>query len=77
MKILLLHLSDLHLSSVDDEGTSRLLAVRQAILVDVAAPDAVFIVLSGDVSNTGNPSEFSAALLYLQELRASSMSFLH
>ncbi len=74
MKILVLHLSDLHLSSIDDSAATRLLLVGPAALMEGALYDACFIVVSGDVTNTGSEAEFDAASLYLTELRSSLLA---
>lgn len=73
MKILLLHLSDIHFASKDDRVARRAGKLKEAVAGSFRGADACFIAISGDIARTGDPGEYSVALYFLNELRESLM----
>jgi hypothetical protein len=70
MRILLLHLSDIHFRSASDPLTKRAVKIKEAALGKFLRADACFIAVSGDVANSGDPAEYSVAITFLTELRS-------
>jgi predicted MPP superfamily phosphohydrolase len=68
MSFLIVHLSDFHFKSSTDSVADRALAVKQAILAKVPAPNACFLVLSGDIANTGDSEEYEGAARFIKGL---------
>jgi UDP-2,3-diacylglucosamine pyrophosphatase LpxH len=69
--IVLVQLSDIHFGSPDnDKIASRVDEVRGAICSRFPKAEACFIVLSGDVSNTGSPDEYVIAEHFMTVLAA-------
>lgn len=71
MKIVLLHLSDIHLGSSQDPIAKRASKIKEAVLGVSPAADACFIVVTGDVAFSGNPDEYSIASSFFEGLRSS------
>jgi len=69
VKILLLHLSDVHFRSSADPVAGRATRIKEAVVGACPMADACFVVISGDVANSGDPNEYSVALAFLNELR--------
>lgn len=68
MSFLIVHLSDFHFKSAADSVADRALAVKQAVIAKVPAPEACFLVLSGDIANTGDPEEYETATRFINGL---------
>jgi predicted phosphodiesterase/ABC-type oligopeptide transport system ATPase subunit len=69
MKILIVHLSDLHAGSDDDPVLSRSDAICDAVQNLEYEPNAVIIIVSGDVANTGQEMEYLAAGDFLEKIQ--------
>lgn len=65
---LVVHLSDIHLSSRDDRVLTRLPRLAEAITGVHPAPDHVVLAVTGDVANTGAPDEYSIAADALRDI---------
>lgn len=74
MRILLLHLSDIHLSSADDPVAYRAIRIKEAVVGACPTADACFVAVSGDIANTGDPKEYAVAGRFFGDLRASLMT---
>lgn len=66
MKIGILHLSDLHIQ--DDSLISRLDNLVNVLALNIVEQSHLYVVLSGDITNTGKENEFESAKLFIQEL---------
>lgn len=66
MKIGILHLSDLHIQ--DKIQTERIDSLVKAIDYDIKQISNLYLVLSGDVTNYGRPSEFENAKILVRHL---------
>jgi 3',5'-cyclic AMP phosphodiesterase CpdA len=71
LRIILLHLSDIHLRSTKDAVAGRAHRIKETILAKCPDPAACFIAVSGDVANTGDPVEYDVAKSFFIELRSS------
>jgi len=69
VQIVILHLSDLHFKSNDDIISRRAVKIKEAIFGACPMAGACFIAVSGDISNTGDSSEYSVAQTFFTELR--------
>jgi hypothetical protein len=70
MRIVLLHLSDIHFRSPNDPVAERVLKIKEAVLGKFLRADACFIAVSGDVANSGDPAEYSVAVTFFIALRS-------
>ena len=70
MKILLIHLSDIHLKSTSDPILARAKSVAATANSRIHSASAVFIVISGDIAFSGKRAEYEAASVFLEDLRA-------
>lgn len=70
MSILLLHLTDMHISSGQDAILGRAVPIKQAILATYPSPEACIIIVSGDIANSGKAAEYGVALGFLNDLRS-------
>lgn len=64
----MLHLSDIHATGQDDPGLMRGPLIIQAISNIEHEVDAAFIIVSGDLANTGNELEYFAVWQFLTHL---------
>jgi hypothetical protein len=69
MKILVVHLSDLHIGSDLDPVLSRSNAICDAVQNLEYEPNAVVIVVSGDIARTGQEMEYLAAWDFLEKIQ--------
>ena len=74
MKILLLHLSDIHLKSVDDPVAARAISIKEAVVGACPTADACFVAVSGDIANTGDAREYAVAERFFGDLRAALLT---
>jgi len=74
MRILLLHLSDIHLRSVDDPVAARAISIKQAVVGACPTADACFVAVSGDIANSGDPKEYALAGRFFGDLRAALLA---
>src|ERR1035437_6635764 len=77
MRILLIHLSDLHIGSSDDPVLSRTDAICDAVQNLEYEPKAVIIIVSGDVAFSGQEMEYLAAGEFLERIRWALSTRLH
>lgn len=68
MRTLLIHLSDIHFKTNDDEVLSRIAAIKNAIRDQIVVSQNVFIVVSGDVVFSGKRVEYDVARHFFTEL---------
>lgn len=70
MKILVLHLSDIHFKSQSDPIMDRVKAIAATATPRIHSASAIFIVISGDISFSGLRIEYEAASAFLEKLKA-------
>jgi hypothetical protein len=74
MRVLILHLSDIHLRSEDDYVLTRIISIADAARTTDYELDACVVVLSGDIASTGSETEYLIAAAFigalLSELKA-------
>ena len=70
MRILLLHISDIHFSRPNDAVSTRAGRIKDAVVGKCPDAAACIIVVSGDVANTGAPDEYEIAKRFFSELRS-------
>ncbi len=69
MRILIVQISDLHLSGLADAAAERAKNLARAVVAKVPKADACYVVVTGDIANTGDPTEYSAAKDCLEKVR--------
>lgn len=70
MKLAIIHLSDIHLSSNRDWIVSRAKHFVAASKSVINECQKVIVVISGDIANTGQVKEYQAASNFLQNIEA-------
>jgi 3',5'-cyclic AMP phosphodiesterase CpdA len=68
MNLVLLHLSDLHLTKYTNSKAPT--AVSACFRELTSPPTDIIIVITGDVTYSGRPEEYSLATTFLKELKA-------
>jgi predicted phosphodiesterase len=69
MKVLLLHLSDIHIRTVDDIVFTRISKIVDAVKNLDSDVRAVVTVLSGDITDSGSEDQFLLAMNFVSELK--------
>lgn len=69
MKILLLHLSDIHFKSKTNPVASRASKIAATTFSRIHSARVVFVVVSGDVAFSGTCSEYEAASAFLKQIK--------
>ena len=69
MKIAFIHLSDIHVKSGQDFAISKSSKLVAACKTVTNGCDRVIIIVSGDIAQTGNTSEYDVAFNYLNEIK--------
>ncbi len=69
MKALIVHLSDLHITSDDQVVCSRSLSIANAVKTLESRPDICIVVASGDIAFSGAEQEYYQALAFFDSLR--------
>ena len=69
MKILLLHLSDIHFRMRDNVVSSRARAIAASTFAKLRSTQAVFVIVSGDIAFSGAREEYDVASTFFQTLR--------
>src|SRR5450759_1943574 len=71
MRLLLLHLSDLHFCEPAHENASlsRIQQLASAVGSLPSTPDIACVVVSGDIAYSGRPPEYEIAARFFVELR--------
>jgi len=70
MKVVLLHLSDIHIKTSDDQILKRGGEIASCLYPFLPLASHIFIVVSGDVAFSGKDSQYSLAANFLQEIKA-------
>jgi hypothetical protein len=70
MAVLIVQISDIHFAGASDRTADRAHALKQAIVAKVPMADACFLVLTGDIANSGAPEEYDVASHFINDLRA-------
>ena len=68
MNIAVLHLSDIHLTTQDNPVLSRVTQICQAIGNMTQSADAIFALVTGDISDNGKKAEYEKADELFQQL---------
>lgn len=68
MKISLVHLSDIHLKEGNNYIQDKMTAIAQSLFMSLNSVDIMFIVISGDIANSGSEKEYKVAKVLLDEL---------
>jgi hypothetical protein len=68
VRLTILHLSDIHIRTVNDAVLARARAIATSASSLDFRPEALLVVLSGDVAFSGKPEEYQMAVLFLKEL---------
>lgn len=63
MKFSILHFSDIHIKTEKDSVFSKIDLIIDSIKNKLFNIETLFIVETGDISNTGNKKEYEAAIL--------------
>jgi hypothetical protein len=69
MKILVMHLSDIHFKSHSDPIMARARVIAATATSRIHSASAIFIVLSGDIAFSGLRTEYEAASAFLEDLK--------
>jgi hypothetical protein len=69
MSIVVVQISDIHFSGPRDAIASRAKSVVQAVKAEAPNPAACFVVLTGDIANTGNAPEYGSAKEFVARLK--------
>lgn len=70
MKILLLHLSDIHFKTLADTAMSQVRAIAATAISRIHSAESVFVVVSGDIAYSGNREQYEIASAFFEELRS-------
>lgn len=70
MKILLLHLSDIHFKTHTDTALSQVQSVAATAISRIHSAEAVFVVVSGDIAYSGKREQYEIASAFFEELRS-------
>ena len=71
MRILVLHLSDLHIKNDGNPILTRAKEIVNAVKNMDYNVEVAFIFFTGDIAFSGTPDQYEAALKFLDELQAS------
>jgi hypothetical protein len=70
MKVVLLHLSDIHISSTSDFILQRPTQIAATTFKYLSSAAEVFVVVSGDIAQSGKAAEYELAEIFLRKLEA-------
>lgn len=70
MKILLLHISDIHLKTRADAVLSQARAISATAILRTHSAEAVFVVVSGDIAYSGSREQYEIASAFFEDLRS-------
>lgn len=74
MKVLICHLSDIHIARCDDEILRRSSHIATALFPLLGDVETVFVAVSGDIANTGQAEEYDLATAFFDGIKASILS---
>jgi UDP-2,3-diacylglucosamine pyrophosphatase LpxH len=74
MPILVIQISDIHFGATKDTVAALAGKASKAIIAKTPRAEACFIAISGDVANSGDPTEYGAARRFLQEIKSELMN---
>jgi predicted MPP superfamily phosphohydrolase len=69
LKILIVQISDIHLKAPAGAVGDRASKVGRAVIAKAPKVDACYLVLTGDVADTGSPSQYSAARQFVERIK--------
>ncbi len=69
MAVVLLHLSDIHIKSSSDLILSKAKEIAATTFTYLPTAKTIFVVVSGDIAFSGQPSEYALAETFLKEIR--------
>jgi predicted MPP superfamily phosphohydrolase len=69
MRILVVQISDIHLKTPGGAVGDRAAKVAQAVVAKAPRVDACYLVLTGDVANSGEPAQYSAARQLIERIK--------
>lgn len=69
LEIVIIHLSDIHISGVGDPILSKADSIAAALNSRASNAKLLIIIVSGDIANTGSKKEYEAAKPFFQQLR--------
>jgi len=68
MNIGIFHLTDIHFESSNNKGLRRIEKIKAAIQNEFNKVSKIYIIISGDIVNQGNPNGHKEAIKFLQEV---------
>ena len=71
MKVLIVHLSDIHIKNENNPCLSRKEQICKSFQNIALGVDKVFVVVTGDIASSGSGEEYSNAALLLEYIRDS------
>ena len=77
MKILILHLSDMHFVNENNFTLANVNAIVNALQQSVISVNSVLIVISGDLANSGQKNEFMQVEQFLIDIKSEILNRYH
>lgn len=74
MNLLILHLSDIHIKTAQDEILRRADSIGRTTFQNLPTADGVVILITGDIAFSGKDSEYTLALKFLEDIKGSIKS---
>lgn len=75
MKVLLIHLSDIHLKNENNSIFKKNVQLAKAIQNNVLEVDCVFAIISGDIAFSGKEQEYNQAMILLDSINSHLTSY--
>ena len=69
-KLMLLHLSDIHIKTASDERLSRAQSIASATYPRLPEVHTVAIVISGDIAYSGTADQYALAVTFIEQIKA-------
>ena len=70
MKILLLHLSDIHFKTRTDTVLSQVQSIAATAILRIHSAATVFVVVSGDIAYSGSREQYEIASAFFRDLHS-------